>query len=315
MRRKIKTAVIGVGSMGERHARVYHELTSLVAVADTNSAVGKVVAKKYNTHYYKDFREMLVKERPEAISIAVPTLLHKDVAMACLKLKIPILVEKPIASSFSEAKIIIREAQRQQVPTMVGHIERFNPGVVKLKYLVGENRFGKIINLLAIRVGVNPPKVHRSDVALDLAVHDVDIFNYLLEEFPVKVVAEKNKIYTHNIADTASFLIFYNHARAMVQTNWITPIKMRKLYLTGTKGFAELDYITQKLVVYDEFVQTKLDGNFLEFISLYQSPKKEIYISRKEPLKEELAYFIQCVRTHTITDLSYALEAVRIALE
>lgn len=78
----------------------------------------------------------------------------------------------------------------------------------------------------------------------------------------------------------------------MIQTNWITPIKMRKLYITGTEGFAELDYINQKLILYDKIINIKTEGDYLSLISLSDTPKKEIFISRKEPLKEELKFFL-----------------------
>lgn len=315
MKKKIKTAVIGVGNMGKNHVRAYSEISELVAVSDVFINEGKQIAGKYKVKFYQNYEEMLDKEKPDAVSVVVPTKFHKEVAINCLKRKIPTLVEKPIADSILNAKEMINEAKKNQTLLMVGHIERFNPAVEKLKDLIEKDRFGNIISLLTIRVGINPPKTDLSDVSIDLAVHDVDIFNYLLNEFPYEKRVLKNKIFKQNIADSASILLRYRNATGIIQTNWITPIKMRKLYLTGTDGFAELDYISQKLVLYDKIINKKLDGDFFELVSLSETPKKEIYISRKEPLKQELLHFIKIIGKKQKLNPEYAYQALRIVLE
>jgi UDP-N-acetylglucosamine 3-dehydrogenase len=197
---------------------------------------------------------------------------------------------------------------------MVGHVERFNPAIIKLKELIKRRRFGKIINLLTMRVGINPPSILDSDVALDLAVHDIDVFNYLLNRYPTTSKIVKNKIFKTNIADSASILLEYENIVGMIQTNWLTPVKIRKLYVTGTDGFAEVDFINQEIVVYNKHLKTRRDGDFFEFVSLHAFPKKEVYISKKEPLREELRFFLQAVRGEKKTSPVHALEALKILL-
>lgn len=290
--KKIKTAVIGAGNMGKNHARVYSEISNLVAIADVNPDIGKPIAQKYNVPYYQDYLEMIDKEKPNAVSAVVPTKFHHQVTINCLNKGIPTLCEKPIASSVVEADEMIKTAKKNQIFLMVGHVERFNPAVIKLKKLIDENKLGKIINLVAIRVGVVPPKTQNSDVALDLGIHDIDVFNYLLDEIPIKHSVLRNKLFQNNIADNASITLNYKYATGFIQTNWFTPIKMRKLYVTGTDGFAEVDYINQKITVFDKILVTKQNGEYLDLISLSQEPKKEVYVSKKEPLKEELKFFL-----------------------
>jgi len=289
---KVRTAVIGVGNMGKNHARVYHDISTLCAISDSNQLLGKKIAKKFSTKYYADYKEMLDREKPDVVSVVVPTPYHKDVVQQCLVRHIPTLVEKPIALTVSEAEHMLRTALDQKMYLLVGHTERFNPAVVQLKSYIEHNKIGRLISLLAIRVGISPPLIPHANVLVDLGIHDVDVFNYLLEEFPTQQYASKQKIFEHTDADSCSLHLTYPSCNGVIITNWVTPIKIRRLYATGTDGFIELDYINQKLTFYSKIVHTVSDGNFFEFISLLKSPKKELFISKKEPLKEEICYFL-----------------------
>lgn len=313
MKTTIKTAVIGVGNMGKNHARVYSEISNLVAVSDLIFNTGKKIAKKYQARFYQDYQKMLDKEKPEAVSVVVPTKFHKKVAINCLKRKIPTLVEKPIADSLKAAQAILKQAQKNKTFLMVGHIERFNPAVVKLKKLINQRKFGRIISLLAIRVGINPPKLKNSDVVLDLAIHDIDIFNFLLEEFPKRKKIVTHKIFKNNLTDSASLLLEYKNTTAIVQTNWITPIKIRKLYVTGTKSFCELDYILQKLIIFDKILSITPKSGFSGLVALSKTPKKEVFVSQKEPLRQELKFFLKNIKNYQLIDnVKQAIMALRI---
>jgi len=291
--RTTRTAVIGVGNMGKNHARVYHDISTLSAISDTNQQLGNAAAKKFSTKYYEDYKKMLDREKPDAVSVVVPTPFHKEIVLECLKRHIPTLVEKPIASTISDAKSMLQAAITSDTYLLVGHIERFNPAVIQLKKLIDNNKIGKLISLLAIRVGISPPLIPHANVIVDLGIHDVDIFNYLLEEFPNEHYITKQKIFTHTDVDSGSIHLRYPSCQAIAVTNWVTPIKIRRLYATGTEGFIELDYISQKITYYSKIVHTISNGDFFEFISLLQSPQKKLYISKKEPLKEEIMYFLK----------------------
>lgn len=313
--KKIRTAVIGVGNMGRHHARVYSEISNLVAIADTAPERGKEIAKKHGVNFYRDYREMLDKERLDAVSVVVPTELHKKPTIECLRRGVPTLVEKPIANSLADARIILKQAEKSDTYLMVGHIERFNPAIAKLKQLIGRGKLGQIINLLAVRVGISPPKGKRLDVALDLAIHDVDIFNYLLGELPKRNNVIRRKVFEDNVADSALVILEYEKATGIVQTNWITPIRIRKLHVTGVDGFAELDYISQKLILYSEALKKEPCGNGDSFKSFVSSkpPKKEVYVSKKEPLKRELEYFLENIESGYLSKVpEEALMAIKI---
>jgi len=312
--RKLRVGVIGTGNMGKNHARVYSEIARLAAVSDVFEASAKEVAEKFGCNYYTDYKKMMEKENLDAVSVVVPTRLHKEVVIDTLSRKVPTLVEKPIASSLAEARLMIKKAKKEKTFLMVGHIERFNPVVIQLKKLIEEGKIGKVMSLLSIRVGISPPKEPNSDVALDLGIHDVDVFNYLLSDFPKKKRIIKTKLFTRNIADSATLLLEYETITGIIQTNWITPIKMRKLYISGTEGYAELDYINQRLVLYEKHLEIKLDESFYDIVSLSENLKKELYVSKKEPLKEELKFFLKNKDSRTLEMAENGILALKILI-
>jgi len=310
--KNIKTAVIGVGNMGRHHARVYSEISDLVAVSEINEKIGRGIADEYGVPLYKDYKKMLRDEMIDAVSIAVPTSLHTTIAIDCLNKKLATFVEKPLAKTEKEAKDIIAASKRNNVLLAVGHIERYNPAITKLKKMVDVGELGEILCMLAVRVGIAPPSQQGSDVVSDLAIHDIDIFNYLLGETPIKTKIVKSQLIKNNLSDTAAIVLEYKNATGMIQTNWVTPIKVRKLYVTGSKQYIELDYIKQKIISYKRSLGKRYNGSFNQFEASYKPVEKKIFFSKKEPLREELLNFIMCIKSNKLMDTSYALDAVKI---
>ena len=187
--KKIRVAVIGVGLMGQNHARVYTELPNceLVAVSDLDEEKAKAVASKFNCKYYTDHKELVEKEKVEAVSIAVPTKNHKEVAIDVIKKNLNLLLEKPISNNVKDAEDIIKKAKEKKVKFLVGHIERFNPAVTKLKKIIDEDKIGPICSIIAKRVGTFPPRIKDANIVIDVSVHDIDIIRYLMGRNPDKV--------------------------------------------------------------------------------------------------------------------------------
>ena len=287
-------AVIGVGNMGKNHARVYYELNSaeLVAIADI-SQKAKEIAKKYKCKYYKDYKEMIRKEKLDAVSIAVPTSLHYKVAKDCIEMGINILIEKPITANLEEAEELIKISK--DVVLMVGHIERFNPAVIKLKDIIKKRKIGEIVSIIARRVGLFPKQINDTDVFLDLAVHDLDIFTYLHNTLPKKIYASSGRGIIEDKEDNAIILAEYESSVAVLHVNWITPVKIRSMLITGDKGYCELDYISQRLRMFRSIYE-KDYGDFGDFIMKFSSPVViEAEIKKEEPLKLEIKHFLECV--------------------
>jgi len=299
----LRVGVVGVGNMGFHHARIYSELTregrvELVGVADANFERAKEVAEKFKTRAFADYKE-LIKE-VDAVSIAVPTSLHRQVALEFIENGVHVLVEKPIAESIESAEEIIKAAKNNEVVLMVGHVERFNPGVLKLKEVLDEGLIGKVVTLTAKRVGPLPPQIKDVGVIVDLAVHDIDVMSFLLGDKVKNVYARagsaKNPL---ELEDYAIIMLNFGDATGIVETNWLTPHKVRTLSVVGTEGIAELDYITQKLVIYNH-----------EWV-------KEAKVNVKEPLRNELEHFVECVEkgVKPLVSGEEGLHALKVAIK
>lgn len=316
---KLRTAVIGVGAMGKNHARIYahHPNSELVAISDIDKENGKKIAKSFDVNFYKDYKQMLDREKIDALSVCVPTNHHREVSIDVMNKNVHVLLEKPIAENVEDSQQIIKSAKKANVKLLIGHIERFNPAVNELKRLVTKNKLGNICSIIARRVGFFPPQINNTNIVIDVSVHDIDIIRYLMGGDPDEVYSAGGKSLKKNMRDHAVALLRYGVANAVIQFNWITPIKIRNLSVTGTKGYAELNYITQELVVYKANYKPTYDG-FGDFLFKFGKLKKmDIPVKNKEPLMEEISHFIDCVQNDKIPLVTGedALAALKIALD
>ncbi|HRN69564.1 MAG TPA: Gfo/Idh/MocA family oxidoreductase [Candidatus Woesebacteria bacterium] len=314
----MKVCVIGIGNIGKHHVRIYSEIPEIefTAISDINETTGSVLAKKFRIKFYRDFEEMLATELPDFVSICVPTSLHYKIAKICIKKKINVLIEKPITEKIDDAKELIRLSKKYNVKLFVGHVERFNPAVKKVKEMINKNDLGKITAIIARRVGGFPPQIKDADVTIDLAIHDIDVINYLLEQTPKSVYYNKQKNHIKNREDSVEIFLKYQNTSAYIQANWITPVKIRKLTITGTEGYLELDYITQKIEFYKSNYKKfkEASKNFSDYIMIFSDPDKiNISVAKKEPLKEELLHYINCVKNNIDMDPTFAVDALKIA--
>ncbi|MFH0956482.1 MAG: Gfo/Idh/MocA family oxidoreductase [Candidatus Aenigmatarchaeota archaeon] len=294
----MKVGVIGTGVMGRNHARVYAGMdgVTLVGIADPNQKIGMEIAQKCNCRYYRSHKELLKKEKPDAVSVCVPTALHYSVAKDVIGAGVSLLVEKPIAGKMEDAGEMVALARKAGVKLAVGHIERFNPAVQALKKLIDEGRLGKITSILARRVGLFPPRIKDANVVIDLAVHDIDIFSYLLGKEPVTICAAGGKALARDREDYADIFLRYNGTNGFIEVNWITPVKVRVLNVTGTKGYARLNYVTQKLTLYESNYEKTFDA-FGDFVVRFGEPRvKSVKVKSEEPLMLELLDFLDSVK-------------------
>jgi UDP-N-acetylglucosamine 3-dehydrogenase len=318
----IKYGVIGVGNMGANHARSVHELpdAQLVAVADANRDAAEKVARLHPCRVFNDHLSLLQSCDVEAVSVCVPTSMHAEVALECMRQGKHVLLEKPIASSVVEARRLQEFARARGVQLMVGHIERFNPVVGRVKEILDRGEIGRVVSIMARRVGIFPPQIKDANIAVDLAIHDIDIVGFLLDELPVEIHSAKRRNHIEHREDSVEFFLRYRDATAYVQANWITPVKIRKLNITGTDGYLEMDYISQKIQFYKsnyekyKEVPDHIDG-FSDYVMKYMEPDLvEISVAKREPLKEEIRFFINAVRVGTPINNDHAIDALEIAL-
>ena len=277
--RTVNVGVIGVGAMGYNHARVYYRLenANLVAVSDVSERTLKKVCKKYDTKGYNDIEDLLNDPEIEVVSVCVPTTHHYDVVMKAIEHGKHVLVEKPIAFTEEEAEGMIKAAKEKGVILGTGHVERFNPAVQKAKELIENDVIGDVVSASAKRVGPFPPRIKDVGVAIDLAIHDLDVMYYLFDEEVEQVYATMGSILDKcEYEDHAEIMVNFEDVTGILEVNWLTPYKRRQIEITGTDGIISVDYIDQSLDVHGKFAQ-------------------DIQINHEEPLKEELNSFLECI--------------------
>jgi predicted dehydrogenase len=286
----LRAAVIGLGMMGAHHARVLNELPGidLVGVADPVPESVRRATSGRTARGYADATEMLAAERPDLVVVAVPTSAHLPATLEALSAGAHVLVEKPIAGERSEAEQMIAAAEAAGRLLTVGHIERFNPAIRELRRRLDEDELGRVFQIAAARLGPFPARVRDVGVVVDLAPHDLDVMRYLLRSEPIRMYAEtEQRIHTDHEDLFTGLIKFESGAIGLLEINWLTPTKVRKLTVTGERGMYEADYLTQDLV-------------------FYANPDRELVtegemirraITRREPLAVELAEFADAVRS------------------
>jgi UDP-N-acetylglucosamine 3-dehydrogenase len=309
----MRVGVIGVGSMGQNHARVYADLADLVAIADPDVKAGGVVSNRFNVSFFPDYRGLL-KEDLDAVSVCVPTAHHLEVALDVIRAGIPLLVEKPLAATASDAQKIVDAAKAAGVSLAVGHVERHNPVISVIKKGLVAGLYGDLITIAARRVSSFPTRIRDVGVVVDLAVHDLDIERYLVGSPVESVYALSGRRMHERFEDHANLLLrFVNGVHGFVEVNWLTPMKVRRLSLTCLKNFVEVDYTDQSVTVSSSTL-----GD-LDFANLYQIPlehhAQHIQVRKEEPLKLELQDFLAAVqgkRPPLVTGAD-AVETLRVA--
>jgi len=315
--RALKTAVIGVGTMGRNHARVYAQLerARLVAVADASPQALEPISRTYKVRTFTDYERMLDEAKPDLVSIAVPTRLHREVATAALQRGVHVFLEKPIAATVEEGQKIVDCARAAGAKLAVGHIERFNPAVIALKQQLEAGQLGRIFQIHARRVGPFPPRIEDVGVVIDLATHELNLLEYLTGSRVESVYAEtEREIHAQHEDLLTGILKFTDGAIGILDINWLTPTKIRELSLIGERGMFAVNYLTQELYFYEN---DYLNGNWegLAIMGVSEGRKIRLNIKHKEPLVAEIESFVEAVEKDTEPQISgeEALRAVLLA--
>ena len=279
----LRVGVVGVGVMGSNHARVFAGLpgTKLVGVADPDRKQADFVARTLGCIAVDDVSELLDSD-VDAITIAAPTHLHRNIALSCIARGIHVMVEKPIASSIEEGREIINAARRAGVALMVGHVERFNPAVEAIKEAIrGED----ILSIAITRVGPFPPRMSNVGVVIDLAVHDIDLIRWFTDSEIIEVqpqlssaVAEREDIALLQFRTASGVL-------AQINTNWLTPFKARNVTVATRGKYVMGDLLTRQVT---ECFGFQPDGSY---------SMRHLSVGHAEPLRSELLAFLRAVRS------------------
>ncbi|MDQ3801821.1 MAG: Gfo/Idh/MocA family oxidoreductase [Acidobacteriota bacterium] len=286
---KLKTAVIGVGSLGRHHARNHAALaaateaaTDFIGVCDASEETAKRIAAENNCDYFTDWRALL--EKVDAVSIVTPTETHAEIACAFLEKGVHVLVEKPIARTLAEADRMIKTAAKTGAKLMVGHLERYNPAMVALRPHVTSPLYFEIH-----RVSPFPNRSLDVDVVLDVMIHDLDAIQWLVGEnvkvsgihaVGIPVISDK--------VDAANARIeFENGAVANITASRIGTEKIRKTRFYQTNAYVVLDYATKFASL------TSLAPNAVH--PLLGVSINRLEINDVEPLRAEIEAFLDAV--------------------
>jgi predicted dehydrogenase len=295
-------AVVGVGSFGRNHARVYHELqkqgsgVELVAVVDSDASQSQAVASQFGCSALATVEELF--GRVEAASVAVPTLHHRGVAAALMAAGIDVLIEKPLASTLAEADELISLANANQRVVQVGHLERFNPAVRATIPLITQPMFFEVH-----RLSVFSPRSLDVDVVLDLMIHDIDVVLSLVKS-PVKEIRAVGLPVVTEKVDIANVRMeFESGCVANLTASRISTERVRKLRFFQPKEYVSIDYgrqdVFQIRVTQEEKFSLHNLMAFAETPSTLPIPGVTLYkpkVESEEPLRAELKAFLHAVR-------------------
>src|SRR5882762_8065641 len=279
----MRVGVIGAGVMGTNHARVLGGLPNITMVGIVDP-LPEHRARAIEHAHCRAFEtlDQLIAEGIDAVTIAAPTHLHHEIALACIARGIHVLVEKPIASSVQEGRDIVEAARRAGMTLMVGHVERFNPAVAAIKQAIsGED----ILSIGITRVGPFPPRMSNVGVVIDLAVHDIDLIRWFTESDIVEVqpqlssaVAEREDIALLQFRTASGVL-------AHINTNWLTPFKARSVTVATRNKYITGDLLTRQVT---ECFGFQPDGSY---------SMRHLSVDHAEPLRAELQAFVSAVRS------------------
>jgi predicted dehydrogenase len=274
---RVRCGVLGVGSLGQHHARIYADLdqVNLVGIYDANADRAREIADKYGTEVFSSVESLA--EACEAISIVVPTDLHAEVAIPVMRKGAHVLVEKPICASLKEAEAVLEAAKETGRLVQVGHIEHFNP---VMSYL--EEHVKNPLYITADRLAPFNIRGTEVGVVLDLMIHDIGVIQQLVKS-PVERIDSVGVNVLSGKEDIANARIqFANGCVANINTSRVSTKKVREIRVFQEDGYLSLNFMEQTGHL------VRKNGINLE--------TEEIPIEKDEPLKLELAAFVECVR-------------------
>jgi UDP-N-acetylglucosamine 3-dehydrogenase len=293
---KIDVVLVGLGRMGSNHFRVLRESPHFKLVGVVDNVASKPDASLLGNARFARTIEELDDVPYAAAVVSTPTVTHFDVASSLIERGKHLLVEKPLASTFELSKEICRKAEAKGIKLGVGHVERFNPAVRKLREVIAAGWLGTPIHFSFTRVGGYPQTLTSgNNVMLDLAVHDIDVLRSLVG--PLRVASSIcHSTVQHDVLDTGELLL---HAKsgpsATVHVNWITPTKIRTIRVTGTRGVCFVDYILQTCELHGGNLLKANVPNTLAFDQLMEfyrtTDKIQFGVRTVEPLKAQLEAF------------------------
>jgi predicted dehydrogenase len=274
----VKVGVIGVGYLGQHHARIFSELegVELVGVSDNDIRRANEISGAYGCRAFERYSDMV--EQTDAVSIVTPTTTHYAIACECLGAGKDVFIEKPITENLEEARGLVADAENRGLIMQVGHLERYNPAILAAEEMLDEPRF-----LEAERLSPFLGRGTDVDVTLDLMIHDIDVLLGIVKSAVTDIRATGETVMTGRIDVAKAWLEFENGCKALVTASRLSKEKKRKLKIFQRDSYLSVDYQTQEVGRYCKH------GSEISYTVIRPG--------QKEPLREELRDFVHNVVT------------------
>jgi predicted dehydrogenase len=304
MTSKLRIAVIGVGYLGRFHALIYSRMSDveLVGVVDPDTDRVRSVAAEAGCAAFTSATQL--PRQLDAVSVVVPTTSHLEVAAPFLQRGVHVMLEKPIAGTQQEGEEIVRLAEHAGAILQIGHLERFNAGIMELAQRISAPRY-----LEAQRMGGFTERATDVDVVSDLMIHDIDIILSLVGSPIRQVAAVGTPVLTGHVDIASARLEFADGAVANVVASRVSDKKTRRIRVFQPSGYLSLDFVAQTI-----------DIAYPRAVSGAKRPeifREHIQVEPVKPLDRELAAFVECARTSRppLVDGRVGLEALKVAIE
>ncbi|MAG08664.1 hypothetical protein CMO89_04270 [Candidatus Woesearchaeota archaeon] len=286
------------------HVRIYSEIeeAELKAVSDINNENLKL-AEPYNARLTTDYKEVINSPEIDAVSICVPASLHYKIAKEALEAGKHVLVEKPFVMTSSQGKELVDIAEEKSLVLAVGQVFRFDPTVNYIREEIKKGNFGRVYYISLSRLGLKNP---REDIGaiFNYAVHDMDIMCYILDEpFPEEITATISHPLKRKFEDHAVVSLRFSNSIGYAQVGWLTPKKLREFWLVGEKRSASINPIDFSIEIFNSGIFPKYKNWDGFRLITKEGSSTKLSTEKKEPLKEELKYFIDCIKNKRIKHL------------
>lgn len=288
---RIRVGVVGIGNMGRHHVRVYSQLRhmcKLIGVYDVNPEVACGIAETYKVKVFDNLQSMI--EEVDAVSIAVPTIYHKDIALQFLTAGKHVLLEKPIATSIEEGQAIIDASRGGGLVLQIGHVERFNPAVREISNIV-QQHIVRVVNIE--RLSPYDRRVADIDVIQDLTVHDIDIIESIFKPEIVHINAVGIKVKSPVVDHAEITLLSKDNTVFSISTSRITEQKIRKMTITTDSAYIEMDYMDKKITISRRAAVAFESGENLRYRQ--ENIIEKVFVPNQEPLMVQLEHFLKCI--------------------
>jgi UDP-N-acetylglucosamine 3-dehydrogenase len=310
----LRAGLVGLGIMGQNHARVLSSLSGveLVAVADPQGDIRNVLPQ----HKILSSIEEVIAKGVDYCVVAAPTAFHEEISLKLIDAGIHILIEKPIAHTFESAIRIESAAKNKGIIGAVGHIERFNAALQQARTRIQAGELGEIYQISTRRLGPFPSRIADVGVIMDLATHDIDLTAWISNASYKSVSAQSairsGREYEDLVAIVAQLSngIVANHL-----VNWLSPLKERKTIITGEKGTYVVDTLTSDLTFYANGTVSVSQDRIAHFKGVSQGDIHIFAFEKPEPLRLEHENFRDAVlgKESSIVTLTEGAKTVVVA--